>query len=99
MEDDFVSFKLNKLIVMMYDYDLITKDDYNLYVYGTIDQNKIDLTKIGLSVSLISRLEADGQLQYLYFDQYNNLKSNPQFEAYKTSANDFYRFEIERFLN
>jgi hypothetical protein len=99
MEDDFVSFKLNKLIVMMYDYDVITKDDYNLYVYGTIDQNKIDLTKIGLSVSLISRLEADGQLQYLYFDQYNNLKSTPQFEAYKTSANDFYRFEIERFLN
>jgi hypothetical protein len=99
MEDDFVSFKLNKLIIMMYDYKLISRDEYNYYIYGTTDQNKIDLTKIGLSINLISRLEADGQLQYLYFDNFNNLKSRPEFENYKSSANDFYRFEIERFLS
>lgn len=99
MEDDFVSFKLNKFIIMMYDFGLITLNDYNRYIYGTTDQNKINLTKIGLSVSLISRLEEDDQLKYLYFDTYNNLKSSTEFEAYKLSANDFYRFEIERFLN
>ena len=99
MEDDFISFKLNKFIIMLYDYKLISVDDYNTYIYGTTDQTKIDLSKIGLSVSLISRLENDSQLQYLYFDQYNNLRSRPEFETYKNSVNDFYRFEIERFLN
>lgn len=98
MEDDFVSFKLSKFIVMMYDYDLISRDDYNMYIYGTTDQTKIELTKIGLSLSLISRLENDGQLQYLYFDENNNLKALPAFNEYKARANDFYRFEIERFI-
>jgi hypothetical protein len=99
MEDDFVSFKLNKFIIMMFDYSLISQDDYNLYIYGTTDQTKIDLTKIGLSVSLITRLEADDQLKHIYFDGFNNLKSRPEFDAYKAAANDLYRFEIERFLN
>lgn len=98
MEDDFVSFKLNKFIIMMHDYKLIDDDEYNLYIYGTTDQAKINLTKIGLSVSLISRLEADNQLQHLYFDSSNNLKARDEFNIYKESANDFYRFEIERFL-
>lgn len=99
MEDDFVSFKLNKAIVMMYDFNLITQDAYNTYIYGTTDQNKIDLTKIGLSVSLITRLEKDQQLQNIYFDSFNNLKYRPAFENYKSQANDFYRFEINRFLS
>ncbi len=99
MEDDFVSFKLNKFIIMLHDYELISVDDYNLYIYGTTDQSKISLTKIGLSVSLITRLEVDDQLKYLYFDTSNNLKSRPEFEQYKNSVNDFYKFEIERFLN
>jgi hypothetical protein len=98
MEDDFVSFKLNKFLVMMYDYGVINPDEYNLYIYGTTDQKKIDLTKIGLSVSLISRLDADDQLEYLYFDNYNNLTARKEFDDYKAKANDFYRFEIERFL-
>ena len=99
MEDDFVSFKLNKFIIMMYDYKLILQDDYYQYIYGTTDRRKIELMKIGLSVSLISRLEADDQLKYLYQDDFNNLKSLPEFEVYKHNASDFYRFEIERFIN
>lgn len=66
---------------------------YNLYIYGTTDQSRI-----GLSVSLISRLQADGQLSYLYFDQFNNSRAMFEFEQYKASASDFYRFEIECFL-
>jgi len=99
MEDDFISFKLNKFIIMMHDYQLISNDEYNLYIYGTIDQRKIDLTKFGLNINLISRLEKDGQLHNIYFDEYNNLSSRPEFDNYKNSINDFYRFEIERFLS
>jgi hypothetical protein len=35
IEDDFVSFQLNKFITMMYDYELIDEDEYNLQIYGT----------------------------------------------------------------
>jgi hypothetical protein len=98
IEDDFVSFKLNKFIVMLHDYDLITTNEYNEYVYGTTDQHKIELTKIGLNIGLINRLETDGQLKNVFLDEYNNLKANSDFNEYKNSANDFYRFELERFL-
>lgn len=98
MENDFISFKLNKFIEMMYDYEIITKDDYDLYIYGTTDGKKIGLTKYGLSISLISRLEKDGQLNNLYFDEFNNLKGNSNFDSFINSLDDFYRFEINRYL-
>jgi len=99
MEEDFISFKLNKFIVMMLDYELITNDEYNLYIYGTTDTKKINLTKYGLSISLISRLEKAGQIDNLYFDQFNNLKGNSDFELFLHSVDDFYKFEINRYLH
>lgn len=99
IEEDFVSFKLNKFIVIMFDYDLITLDEYNLYIYGTTDEKKISLTKYGLRISLISRLDKDGQLSNLSFDEYNNLIGNSAFDQFLSSIDDFYRFEISRYLN
>ena len=99
MEDDFIGFKLNKFILLMYDYNIITDDEYNLYIYGTTDKKKISLTKYGLSISLISRLERDGQLENISFDKFNNLKGNTNFEIFINSIDDFYKFEINRYLN
>jgi hypothetical protein len=99
MEDDFVSFKINKFIVMLFDYGLISVDDYNRYIYGTTDEKKIQLTKYGLSVGMISRLEEDGQLNNLEFDEFNNLRSTPALEEFLLTVNDFYRFEIRRYIS
>ena len=98
MEDDFVSFKLNKFIVMLYDYELISTDEYNRYIYSTTNVKKIAFAKFGLSMAMISRLESDGQLGNLEFDAYNNLKGNSRFEEFLGSIDDFYRFEITRIL-
>lgn len=99
IEDDFISFKLNKFIVFLYDFNIISKDEYHEYVYGTTNESKIELTKFGLNIGLIDRLQKDGQLENLEFDQNNNLKSNKEFKEYLTTQNDFQRFEIERFLD
>jgi hypothetical protein len=99
MEDDFISFKLNKFIVIMHDYNLISLDEYNLFVYGTVDNEKIALTKYGLNISLVSRLEQDNQLINLYFDDFNNLVAKPGFKKYLDRISDFQRFEIMRFIS
>jgi len=99
MEDDFVRFKLNKFIVMLSDWGLISKDDYNRYIYGTTDNAMIRLTKYGLSVSMISRLEEAGQLGNLEFDEFNNLRGTPALEEFLLSVNDFFRFEIKRYID
>nr|WP_025776084.1 DEAD/DEAH box helicase [Clostridium botulinum] len=98
LENKFVNFKLNKFIVMLHDFNLISDEEYNLYIYGTINESKIALTKYGLSMNLISKLERDKQLENLYFDEYNNLSTTPEFDKFINTIDDFYRYEINRNL-
>jgi len=98
MEDDFISFKINKFVVLLYDYKLINPDEYNLFIYGTTDKNKIALTKYGLNINLVSKLETDNQLDNLQFDNFNNLIANEDFNLYLETLSDFQRFEIQRYL-
>lgn len=96
LENKFVQHKLNKFIVMLHDFDLISDDEYNLYTYGTTEETKIALTRFGLSMSLISRLERDEQLNNLYFDEFNNLVANEKFKEFICTIDDYYRYEINR---
>lgn len=98
MEDNFISYKLNKFVEMMYDYKLITDKEYNLHIYGTEKPKNIDLIKFGLNSSLISRLETDGQLENLTFDDYGNLIGNTNFEDFLENIDDFYKFQINKFF-
>lgn len=82
----------------MFKYELITLNQYNKYIYGTEDADKIALSKTGLSVSLISRLDRDNQLSNLSYDQNHNLCANSEFKNFLGRIDDFYRFEIERHL-
>ncbi|WP_422090160.1 DEAD/DEAH box helicase [Tenacibaculum ovolyticum] len=99
MEEDFISFTLNKFIVFLYDFNLITTDEYHEYIYGTTNSTKIAMTKFGLNISLITRLEEDKQMKNLEMDGNNNLIANEKFRKYLNKLNDFHRFEVERFLN
>lgn len=99
IEENFVGFTLNKFIRTLYDFKMIAEDDYNLYTYGTSDIDKIKLQKQGLNLSLISRLSDDDQLKNIFTDQYNNLSGNDNFKNYLDSIDDFYRFEIKRYIS
>ncbi|MGE7762281.1 DEAD/DEAH box helicase [Peribacillus sp. NPDC097895] len=98
LEDDFIGYRLNKLIIALFDLGLITEEEYNDFVYGTNNKKTIDLLKTGLTLGLISKLQKDKQLININFDEYNNLVVNVDFLEYKNSLNGFYRFEIEKFL-
>lgn len=98
IEDDFISFKLNKFIVLLFDFDLITKDEYHEIVYGTTDENIIALTKYGLNISLVNKLQKDNQIKNIDFDDFNNIIVNEEFRAYYNTLTDFQKFEIDRFV-
>lgn len=98
MEDSFISYTLNRFVEMMYDYQLITVQEYNLHIYGTENPKNIDFIKFGLSSNLISRLDSDKQLENLYIDDFGNLKCNKEFENFLESIDDFYKFQINKFL-
>lgn len=98
LEEDFVGFKLHKFFQLMFDYELLSVDEYNNIIYGTTDSKKLSLVKMGLTINVINRLEDDGQLENISIDINNNLYANARFEAYKQGVDDFYRFELNKFL-
>lgn len=98
IEEDFVSFKLRMFFQLMLDYSILSEDEYYEILYGTKDRKKIYLVKTGLTINLINRLEKDNQLQNITFDRNGNLVTNALFDAYLKGADDFYRFELSRFL-
>lgn len=99
IEDNFISHTLNRFVEMMHDYKLITDQEYNLHIYGTENPKNIDFIKLGLSNSLISRLDSDGQLKNISIDNYGNLKYNEEFKKFLENIDNFYKFQISKFIS
>lgn len=98
LEEDFVSFKLKKLITFLYDFELITKRAYFLAVYGTDDENVINLTRIGLGPSITRVLKENDQIQNISFDQNGNLISNEVFRTFLANQSELFKFEINKYV-
>ncbi|WOO35803.1 DEAD/DEAH box helicase [Anaerocolumna sp. AGMB13020] len=98
IEEDFVSHKLSMLFQCLLDYSVITLDAYNQLVYGTTSTQKLHLIKMGLTINIVNKLEKDDQLKNIRIDNNNNLYYNEQFSSYKKTVDDFFSFELSKFL-
>jgi hypothetical protein len=98
IEEDFVSFKLNKLINFLFDFELITQDEYNLHTYGTTDNNLLNLSKIGLNVNLINKLIKDKQFHNIGINDYGNLEMKNNFSEYLEKQSELFKFEINKYI-
>jgi superfamily II DNA or RNA helicase len=100
IEEDFVSYQLTLLIAFLYDFGVISKDYYYHYIYGTTDEKTINLVRFGLSISVISKLQDDGEVDNLEIDKNGNLKSKNEveFEKYLKKQPELFQFEIRKYL-
>lgn len=98
LEEDFVSYKLHMFFQLMYDYDLLTIDEYNSIIYGSTDLQKIKLVKMGLTMNLINKLNDDDQLKNITVDQNGNINGNSEFSSYKEKLDDFLKFELDKYI-
>lgn len=98
IEEDFVSFKLNKLIVFLYDFSLISQREYFNYIYGTENEELIKLARLGLSLSVVNKLMQDNQFINLTLDENGNLLSNSVFNEYIKFQPELFKFEINKYL-
>ncbi|PAF46907.1 hypothetical protein BKH46_05540 [Helicobacter sp. 12S02634-8] len=98
MEEDFISFKLSKFFQLMLDYGLITLDQYNILTYGTNDESKLNMVRLGLSLNVINKLVEDGQFENINLDADGNLRYNDEFAIYRDRVDDFFRFELDKFF-
>lgn len=98
IEDDFISFKINNFVTLMYKVGLINENEYNEFVYGTNEKKKLNLIKKGLSISLINKLNDEKQLDNLMLDKYNNIIANEKLYEYINKLDDYEKFEIKKYL-
>ena len=98
IEDDFISFKINNFVTLMYKVGLIEENEYNEFVYGTKEKKKLNLIKKGLSISLVNKLNDEKQLDNLMLDKYNNIIANEELYEYIYKLYDYEKFEIKKYL-
>ena len=98
IEEDFINYKLVKLIQFLHDFNIISDDYYNQYMYGTTDENVINLVRQGLGVNVAKKILDDNQVENLYWDKNGNLKATKKFVQYMNGLAPLTKFELERFL-
>lgn len=98
LEEDFVSFKLKKLITFLFDFNFINEDTYLLAVYGSNNKDLINLTRIGLNPSISRILSENDQIKNLELDLNGNLKSNQSFKAFMKTQTELFNFEVNKYI-
>ena len=98
IENDFISYKLLMIIQLLLNYKVISKDTYYQIAYGTTDENKINLIRLGLSLRIINKIDEDTQLSNLVINTNNSIVANGIFNEYLLSLDDLTRFEIKKIL-
>lgn len=99
LESDFVSYTINRFIVFMWDSGLISEEEYLLSIYGTTNMKMISLTRSGLSLNLITRLDDDNQLGNISIAVDGEISGNNDFARFTQGVDDFYRFELSKFIS
>lgn len=99
LESDFVSYKVNRFIVFMWDSELISEEEYLLSIYGTTNLKMISLTRSGLSLNLVTRLDSDNQLGNVSIAVDGVISGNDTFAKFTKEIDDFYRFELSKFIS
>ncbi|WIG69524.1 DEAD/DEAH box helicase family protein [Photobacterium damselae] len=99
IESDFVSYTLNNFVNVMYDLDLISEEEYELYIYGTTNKSNSEFVKLGFSGSLINRLDRDKQMSNLSINDHGLVEYNDDFVNYINAQDDLIKFEIGKFID
>lgn len=99
LEEDFISYQLNKFIEISLEYDIIDEDEYNYLIYGITDMGQLKLIKQGFPLNLLNKLLSDDQIKNISFNEFNMPIGNSQLKEYYDKQDDFYKFQIDKFVS
>lgn len=97
IEDDFVGYKLGKLVKMLLDLKLIDENEYNTFIYGTNDSNKLSLYKLGISPLILNIIQEFG-LQNDFSLKDGMIVANEHFKEIINQQDDYVKFEVNKYV-
>lgn len=98
IEQQFVTYTLNKFIQFLFDIEMMDIKIYNFIMYGCVDESEIKYIKIGIPLNIVSILKKDDQLKNIIQDEYNNFIATEKFKQYYQTLDDFKKFVIEKYI-
>jgi len=99
IESDFLSFVLYRFANVLYESELLTEQEYNLFIYGTSSRKSNEFIKLGLSSNIVNSLEANGQLVNLGISESGSIIANENFNNFLSEQDDLFKFEILKFIH
>lgn len=99
IEQDFLSYQYLRAVNFLYDIDIISVDEYNREIYGTNDERKIALLKLGITAGLLKILSDNGQIHNIEMDAYGNIQGNASLKKFYLEVDDYTQFEIRKYIN
>lgn len=98
VDDDFVDYEVNLLVNTLKEFGIISEEQFNLFVFGTIENTELKVLQLGINKALYLKLKRDKQLSNVIFDEYNNPKANSDLRNYIESKSGIEKFELEQFF-
>ena len=97
-DDEFVDFEIGLLVNSLREFNIISDDLYNLFMFGTNDIKELQISQLGLSKNLYNTLKKDNQIQNIEFDDFHNPRANHHLREYILSKQGIEKFELEQYF-
>lgn len=97
IEDDFISYKLTRLVKALLDFELITESVYNEFLYNTDDKTVIEMINAGFGYQLISFILENNLENDIVLEE-TGFKVTDNFRGVLQEQDDFIKFEIGKFI-
>lgn len=98
VEQEFLGFQYSRAVNFLHDYGYLSDNKYNMEMYGTNDEHKIQLLNLGISFSLMNCLEKNDQIKNISKDTFGNLIANKQLCEFKQTRNGIIKYEMEKYI-
>lgn len=97
IEDDFICFKIGKLVKTLFDLQIIDENEYDKFMYGTNDKSKVKLVKMGISTIVLQFIK-ENNLENEYKITNGVIEVSKQFSKLLEKQDDFIKFEIGKLV-
>lgn len=97
-DDEFVDFEIGLLVNSLREFNIISDDLYNFFMFGTNDIKELRIAQQGLSKNLYNTLKKDKQIQNIEFDDFYNPRANHHLREYILSKQGIEKFELEQYF-
>lgn len=98
IDEEFVNYELMALLKLMVDVELITEEQLDEIIFGTVIEDELQVMKLGLSRTLYLKLKNDDMLGKIEFDSFGNIKCGEELRNYINSQKGIIRFELEQYF-